>query len=572
LIAADPDDLQLARSFVASFFGKERVPEIVEGFEMSAEYPQSPFMRVLHGVANLKTGQKETLVLRPCTEPFWNECIKTVNTPGRSRVCAVGSPGIGKSTTTAFLIKMLLDRGETVVYLCRSEKERGYYIKMTPSADLTSVDIQLFPETTNERFVINKNDKIYFVIDPQDTKDSSVPHFSLNCKVIINASPDSRHWGGNEFNKARDGDDGGAFLYYPLWSLPELQAARPYINPAITPKMVTERFREFGGVPRTVFGNDNRVEAARNQRDYDITLLSDKHVVLIANNMIVLVDSSDPAQPKSSVIGYFSNFPFTSKTKKAMIISDVVQELVWTQYLHLLWNHMLVADDASMAGLAFEAFVRRCLLSSTSFTCRDVMGKIEYNALESAAKGKAAKKKRASTAGGKSIGASGNATIGPTVVEGDAKAADPDKLAKFHEFSKDLPCLTEIRLVDDLWTAVRDGSDGIIYYSLNKQFPLADCAFKKDGQYYAVQTTVGKSHDSKVTMIDKAVKVLQIKEKEKLQLFYAVPSEHFKSFVTTPVKPVHKNCSIMVMSIPRPTAVMSIPRPTSEDCRSQSKK
>jgi len=562
LIAANLAALRFAKRFVDSIFGKERVPEIVEGFEMSAEYPQSPFMRVLHGVANLKTGQKETLVLRPCTEPFWNECIKTVDTPGRSRVCAVGSPGIGKSRTTVFLIKMLLDRGETVVYLRKTADKVGHYIKMTPTADLKSVDIQLFPETKSE-FEVITDEKIYFVIDPQETDFSANPPNDLNCKVIINASPDCRHWGGNEFNKARDGDDGGIFLYYPLWSLPELQAARPFINPAIKPKMVTERFHEFGGVPRTVFGKDDRVEDAKSQRDNDITLLSDKHVVLIANNLVAFVDSFDSAQPKSSVMGYFSNFPFTSKTRKVMIISDVAQELVWTQYLHLLWNQMLVADDASMAGLAFEAFVRRCLLSRSSFTCRNVMGKIEFKALESAAEGQDAKKKRASTAVGKSIDASGNSTIGPTVVEGGAKAADPDMAAMSHEFSQDLPCLTETRLVDDIWTAVRDGSDGIIYYSLDKQYPLADCAFKKDGQYYAVQTTVGKSHDSKVAMIDDAVKVLQIKEEEKLQLFYAVPSEHFNSFLTRPVKPVHKNCSIMIMSIPRPT---------SEDRRSQSKK
>jgi polynucleotide 5'-kinase involved in rRNA processing len=53
----------------------------------------------------------------------WNQLLKRlavedVNTP--KRVAAVGTPGIGKSTTASFAVRLLLQRGKTVVYLHRT--------------------------------------------------------------------------------------------------------------------------------------------------------------------------------------------------------------------------------------------------------------------------------------------------------------------------------------------------------------------------------------------------------------------------------------------------------------------
>ena len=69
-------------------------------------------MKVLVGVVNLETStaqhiQKVDIVIRNNTEPFWESCLEVVDAKdnnNRTRVCAIGAPGIGKTTSTAYLI------------------------------------------------------------------------------------------------------------------------------------------------------------------------------------------------------------------------------------------------------------------------------------------------------------------------------------------------------------------------------------------------------------------------------------------------------------------------------------
>ena len=71
------------------------------------EIPGSHGMRAIHGVVDLETDGQWDVVIRSVAQPV--------------RVCAVGTPGIGKSTSTAFLIRMLLQEKHTVVYRIASE-------------------------------------------------------------------------------------------------------------------------------------------------------------------------------------------------------------------------------------------------------------------------------------------------------------------------------------------------------------------------------------------------------------------------------------------------------------------
>ena len=86
------------------------------------EIPNSDGMSVLRKVVKLETNVRADIVIRNITKPFWQACIDTVNTPYmRIRVCAVGTPGTGKTAATPILIRMLLDEGHTVVYLLRTK-------------------------------------------------------------------------------------------------------------------------------------------------------------------------------------------------------------------------------------------------------------------------------------------------------------------------------------------------------------------------------------------------------------------------------------------------------------------
>ncbi len=216
--------------------------------------PNSNGMSVVSGVSDLETGDPGDIILRNITESFWQACIDVVNTP-RLRVAAVGTPGIGKTTSTPWLIRMLLEKGQTVVYLVRSKDLSEWYYEFVPESDGT-VTTNIYPETLKARQIPSlKLPSSYYIVDPGRTKDDCVPTDNFQPKVILVTSPDSGHWGGSNFVKRRR-NVRGKFRYFPTWSYEELIHARPILRPDMTEKELGDRFILYGGVPRHIFETD----------------------------------------------------------------------------------------------------------------------------------------------------------------------------------------------------------------------------------------------------------------------------------------------------------------------------
>ena len=77
------------------------------------EIPESNGMWVMRDVVKLETGTKQDIIIRRVAKPFWDECIDLLNASNmRNHVCAVGTPGIGKTASTPFLIRMLLKQAK----------------------------------------------------------------------------------------------------------------------------------------------------------------------------------------------------------------------------------------------------------------------------------------------------------------------------------------------------------------------------------------------------------------------------------------------------------------------------
>jgi hypothetical protein len=137
-----------ARAFVVeSIMGQE--PEKIPG---------SDGMSVMRKVLNLeRAATAADVVIRNVTGPLWQACIDAVDPPPRDsrqadaptiqrRVCAVGTPGIGKSTCTPVVIKMLLERKKTVVYRVRSEdNDEGIYEFIPGSGGGDPVAANVYP-------------------------------------------------------------------------------------------------------------------------------------------------------------------------------------------------------------------------------------------------------------------------------------------------------------------------------------------------------------------------------------------------------------------------------------------
>ena len=143
-----------------------------------AESEEQTIKGVMVGVSDPHTGFAQNVIIREADHAFWNHLLdglaieKETTSLVQKRVAAVGTPGIGKSTTADYAIRQLLVWKKTVVYLQRSVDQDGYYIQFSPSKEVGGeVDIQSIPETTPPVHIpsLNKTDT-YYVIDPGKRK------------------------------------------------------------------------------------------------------------------------------------------------------------------------------------------------------------------------------------------------------------------------------------------------------------------------------------------------------------------------------------------------------------------
>lgn len=166
----------------------------VDAIMADLQHPTNPG-GLLHGVMKRVpdpySGITRHVIIRKADFEFWGHllgrlepAVAPVDNGGlqRKRVVAVGTPGVGKSTTAAsFAIRSLLLEKKKVVYLHRTEDKCGYYIKISPSASEADepkpqFDIELIPETTSPAHIPLLSDPTaYYVVDPGKTKTSCDP-------------------------------------------------------------------------------------------------------------------------------------------------------------------------------------------------------------------------------------------------------------------------------------------------------------------------------------------------------------------------------------------------------------
>jgi hypothetical protein len=491
--------LERANDFVSSII---KDPDPIEG---------SDGMSVLRDVVDLETGDRRDVVIRNCTEKFWNSCIEISEIPSmRYGVGAIGTPGTGKTASTAILIRMLLQKGHTVVYLVRTKLEKGWYYEFTRSTTSVFREYDLGEDITSLR-----KQSTYFVVDPGHTNDDCVPECTFQARVILVSSPDERHWGESQFIKLR-GNTCGHFKYFPLWSLEELLQARPILNlalnRALTIDEVKKRYRQVGGVPRHVYSDDEVYRRAIAIQNGKINALTKWQALKIASEEMDAVESTAEDEWKSPVIGIrLANDDNGSfETTEVIVISDLVAEKICTDFIESLWSKML--DGYINGPMIFEAYGRLLMTKeATSFLCRPCGGKKD-----------------------------GKYKVHPTKLLGGC---------------------TEIRLVSDLFEAVAaakaETGSKILFSPANKSYPLIDFLYKDEEQHFhAFQVTIEKSHDTKV----RDIKELEdaIGDASKLSIYYAVPSENFPTFVTDPGEPKRQGALSNVFHV-------MIPNPNDED-------
>jgi hypothetical protein len=357
--------------FVCDYLGKEQA--ILDGIAFSTaimkdyeDIPNSSGMQVLRNVPTRVTGNPKNIVLRSITEDFWEKVISTTEDPKyQFRVCAVGSPGVGKTTATPILIRLLLLMKRTVIYHVRSLNLGNWVYEFTPVQESEEGPITVKVNVIQENVFLyqdikslsqNEKPPNYYVVDPYKTKDNcdiDDANKAFTGKFILVSSPDSCHWGGSEFEKVEETSGQGVFLYFPLWDLDELLAACPYINNDISDDEVKQRYQEVGGVPRNVFAGTTSYAKVVAKQKNDINFLTKDQLKEISSSGWDVVLTFSEQQLKSAIMGYGTSGIDYSK-KNVQCISEGVLQTIFLKGRSISWSeYCQISDNKSDAKRAF---------------------------------------------------------------------------------------------------------------------------------------------------------------------------------------------------------------------------
>ena len=476
--------------------GKDFVASIMKDI---VDIPGNMGMRLMRQVASLETGRQRDVVIRNITQPFWEECIMQVTRAGmRVRVCAVGTPGIGKTTSTSFLIRMLLLEKHTVVYRLLS---RTYFWEFKWKNN--DYDVQVHRGKDLEDIESLDDERTYYIVDPgTNKKDSCLPEPCINARTIIVSSPNELHWGSGEFEKQRD-DVLGTFRYYPMWKLGELKEALQYLT-ELSEEEVVRRFRLVGGVPRYIFLHEDFFAPVLRSQNDAIEALTAMQAQQIVEGKLDILGTFGAQQPKSALIGYTEAetqgmFPFSCRHVE--IVSPSVEDKIVAKFMGDLWRRMLQED--AVGWKVFEIYCRTLMATPH---IRPFLGRL---------------------------------------------CCGYSYFDYYHELDFQLGGCSNVRLGLDIANAAMYGDAMTLFHSIDPNQFLFDFIYKDlNGTLHAFQVTLGKTHRLQRTLIQRLRRIIG---DSSLVLYYLVPAESFVFFVTNPVYPEpDAHTSVWHICIPNP--------------------
>lgn len=444
---------------------------------------------VMRNVPDPYTGNIHNVVIREDDFVFWTQLLDELgeadNFKRRKRVVAIGTPGIGKSTTALFAIRLLLQKGKTVVYILRTEERGGYYIQFTPLEE-GRVNIELKPEKTlTTEIDALEHQETYYLVNPGSTKNSCNASPLVPARVIIVASPEERHWGGPSFVKTTPTGLGGCFRYFPKWSLAQLEAASDELEGAkFQNGRVAKLYHVFGGVPRNVFFPELEEENKEELLNKINAMKKDDLRDLVTGHLNYHSGFGED-QPGGGIVEFvpLNNF----KAVELKLASTWILKMIRQRFMNSIWTD-IARYPSPITWQLLEDYMLYALQSDNQYSTRACVGKTDasYNSFENKVLG----------------GCSG------------------------------------MLMVSDCMLSVLGGPDLTVFYSSDRNHPLYNMIYKNENIYYAFQITSSKSHDANQALLDSLVKKLDIGTGgRKLELYYAVHEGVFDNFVTNPVAP-----------------------------------
>ena len=468
--------------------------------------PQDKNMRVLHNVLSIEGLTTRSIIIRSnITEEFWREVIVATQD---FRVCALGTPGIGKTTSTCILIRLLLEQKYTVIYRVRRLDNKGhiYMFNMVSDSPL-EIDVKILRENEFDYRNNKEINKIstYYVVDPGKTKDNCDLDADFKGKVIIVASPFDGHWGVSEFEKDREGVS-GIFCYYPVWELDELLAARSYFGIRLDEDVIKDRYEKVGGIPRHIFQNKTKFLSTLQSQKNAINQLTEQQVQMLTLDNVNSAQTLDNGQPKSVIMVYkcpernFREFTVS-------VASRHVARILVSRKMNFLWNVIIGKGGTrgSTSWLSFEIYCHNLMTSG------DVSNFFDY------------------------------------------KYHDGVELQELKDVP-DIPVAlqlgncTKIKETREslIFAAKREGNENVAFYSSHSTHPLFDFLYRKGNTLYAFQVCIGKEHPCKPYQLKDAIE--EAGNGYEFLLHYLTFDKRYDTFKLDPANPFLNENSVFVRS------------------------
>ena len=461
--------------------------------------PNSGGMKCLFDVASIEGIGASQVVLRNITEDFWWKVIEATET---HRVCALGTPGVGKTTSTCILMRLLLELKKTVVYRVRRIDKGGFVYMFTPTLGVSGsrkVDVKGIPE-----FEFNYRDReinkpsTYYIVDPGRTKDNCNLDENFYGQVIIVASPDERHWGGTDFDKGRGGikNKRGKYMYFPVWTLPELIASSSYFDLHVPQDEIRHRFCRFGGVPRIIFSSSGDYILYKESQHRALEGLTVASAISLAYKTRSAIKTQSEDLPRGILLSYTladdDNGTYTKSY--AIFSSDFVYEFIVERYMYELWDR-IVPNEGYFDPYLFKTYCTKLFYdkvqpSKVAFTVRD--------------------------------------------------SETPPSNAKNSNMTL-VQCKQKEKVENIIDSARR--VEHCLFTPVSKTNKLIDFMYRDGNTYYAFQSTIAQRHDASPKLIYEFVMdVLKEFEVEatylmpKIMIFYTIPMFRYDIFNTKPAK------------------------------------
>eukprot|EP00550_Attheya_septentrionalis_P010248 CAMPEP_0198288484 /NCGR_PEP_ID=MMETSP1449-20131203/6965_1 /TAXON_ID=420275 /ORGANISM="Attheya septentrionalis, Strain CCMP2084" /LENGTH=587 /DNA_ID=CAMNT_0043986629 /DNA_START=175 /DNA_END=1938 /DNA_ORIENTATION=- len=475
-----------------------------------------------------KDGMLRPVVIRPEDYYFWQDCID--KSLSGHRVCGVGNPGIGKSTTSFHLIReLIMTHKRTVVFAV--QKHRTVYYEFVPvvaNADgqVININVNCHPPNMIPETIPSLQDaRSYYVPDPSQTKVSCDVDLDFPANFVMAASNDDRHWGGAEFTKNRGGfamaasnDDPshhwgcagftknrggdpnkltGTFVYSSSWKEAAMLSAKNYIGLGhLSDGDISDRYRAVGGSVRAIQQYDcNKFQL---QVESALSGLREETAKDLAQGICNFAFSPDAP---SSVLVSVTPHEADSSFYRLVLSSDLIEEQLAAKFLRMSWfAAVLDEDNSGNRGNLFEAFVREKFSRGPVVlaTCRESLSTRPPKARAGT------KKNYQAISAGRTLGSQ-----------------------------------RKIVRVSDMIARVRATTDeSEMFYSKNESEPLVDMICRVASGYEATQVTIQVQQDAATEKIQALVDNLNLNETEHLTIVYAVPKLRYNEFSTNPVNPL----------------------------------